>query len=276
MKYFLAIFLLAFTLHSAQTKRFFYDLKYKSDSTQEDYRKKIMVLDINPNETKYYDYSFLEKDSLNKATNQTNTSWTDQIPVIRKKNSGQNINFQRVEFQIYSFPTTDKVNWKLSQETKKYAEYTIQKATTNFGGREWTAWFTKEIPLSEGPYKFTGLPGLVVLLKDSNDQFDFSLVKSINLPETYDTSNILEVRYGNSPLSITEKKFTAKKIEYFNDPFHEMREKLRDGTTKSFDNNGVRYTSSTDLIPKIKEEQEYILRHNNPIELNKAIKYSVK
>lgn len=273
MKFYIAVFLLAFTLTFAQTHRFIYNVKYKSDSTKDDYRTKSMVLDINPEETKYYDYSFLIKDSINKATNQTNTSWTDQIPVTRKKNSDQNINYHRVESQIYSYSTIDKIDWKLSDETKKYNDYSIQKATTIFGGREWTAWFTKEIPFSEGPYKFRGLPGLIVAIKDSKGQFEFSLIRNINLSKTYDTSNILEVRYGYGPLAISEKKFTIKKIEYFSDPYHEIREKLRDGTTKSFDTGGVRFTKAEDLIPLIKEEQKYILNHNNPIELTKAIKY---
>ena len=259
---------------SAQTHRFFYELKYKSDSTQNDYLKKLMVLDVNPTETKYYDNAFLEKDSINKKFNSQNTNWTDQIPVIRKKNSNKNTNFVMLQFQVYSYPTEDSISWNLTTETKKYQGFDIQKATTKFGGRKWTAWFTKDILFSEGPYKFRGLPGLIVLLYDDKNQFDFSFVKNQNLAETYDTSNFLEIRYGSKPIPITEKIYLQKKIEYYNDPLYLIREGLRNGTTKSYDDNGVRYTNANDLIPKIKSEQEYILKHNNPIELNKAIRYS--
>lgn len=57
---------------------------------------------------------------------------------------------------------------------------------------------------------------------------------------------------------------------------HRMREKLRTGATSSFDYNGVRYTDAKDLIPMIKDEQNYMRKYNNPIERNKAIKYPVK
>lgn len=33
-----------------------------------------------------------------------------------------------------------------------------QKATCDFAGRKWIAWFTTEIPIQDGPYKFYGLP----------------------------------------------------------------------------------------------------------------------
>lgn len=276
MKYLTIIFSLIFGFYYSQTHRFFYELKYKSDSTSSEYKNKIMVLDVNPKETKYYDDSFLEKDSINKVTNSENTNWTDQIPVIRKKNSIQNTNFAMIDFVTYSYPTNDNVKWKLESETKKYFNYELQKATTNFGGRNWNAWFTKEIPFAEGPYKFQGLPGLIVLLQDDKANYVFSLIKSKNLKETYDTSNFLEIRYGDKPLPVSEKIYVSKKIEYYNDPYHRIREGLRDGTTKSFDYNGVRYKNANDLIPMIKSEQDYILKHNNPIELDKAIKYSSK
>lgn len=274
LTYFLLFFVIGFT--HAQTHRYFYELKFKQDSTQIEPLKSYMVLDINPENTKYYDYAFLEKDSINKANQSEGLNWTKHIPVTRKKNSNENINFRTIDFQLYSYATEDVIYWKLSEETKKQGNFTVQKATTNFGGRKWTAWFTKEIPFSEGPYKFRGLPGLIVTLEDSQQQYVFNLMKSKKLAQTYDTSNILEVRYGNSPLLVAEKTFVKKQMEYYNDPMHRMREKLRTGTSSSFDYNGVRYTDANDLIPLMKDEQNYIRKYNNPIERNKAIKYPVK
>lgn len=271
-KYFYVLFFVSNLIFS-QTNRFFYDLKYKLDSLQKEPEIATMVLDINPSETKYYDNTFLEKEEENKKYNSENTNWTEQIPVIRKKGSNKNINFEMISWQLYSYPTDDKINWKLSTETKTYQNLSLQKATTNFGGRKWTAWFTKEFPFSEGPYKFQGLPGLIILLQDEKNQYNFSLIENKKLDKTYDTSNFLEVRYGNKPLPVTEKILNKKKIEYYNDPYNEFRVGLNNGTTKSVDINGVRYTKSSDLIPLIKSEQEYMRQYNNPIELNKAIQY---
>lgn len=268
--------ILFFSLHAGQTHRFFYELQFKKDSLQAESQKKIMVLDVNPDETKYYDYSFLEKDSINQVTRQQNVNWSNQIPVSRKRNSNKNLNYQMIEFQLYSYPTEDIISWKLSDETKKYLDFTVQKAICEFGGRHWTAWFTKDIPFSEGPYKFQGLPGLVVLLEDSQKQYSFSFIKNKNLDKTYDTSNFLEIRYGNKPVAVTEKVYFKKALEYYNDPLHDIREGLQNGTTKSYEDNGVKYTKASELQPLIKGEQQYIRKYNNPIERNKAIKYPVQ
>lgn len=269
------LLILSLNLIKAQTHRFFYEVKYKEDSTQTNYQKAFTVLDINPDETKYYDNSFLEKDSLNNINKSQNTNWTSQIPVTRKKNSSRNINFAFAGDQLYSYFTEDPVEWKLSNETKKTADFNLQKATTNFGGRKWIAWFTKEIPFSEGPYKFKGLPGLIISLEDSQKQFSFSLIKSKKIDQTYDTKNILEVRYGDKPLHVSEKIFIQKSLEYYEDPYQEDRVNLKKGNT-IIEIDGKKYTNASDLIPLIKSEQEYIRKHNNPIELNKAIKYPIK
>lgn len=265
--------ILTFGIFHSQTHRFYYDLEYKRDSTQTEPSKAVMVLDINPDETKFYDNAFLEKEAENEKSGSQNTNWTRLIPVTRKKNSDKNTNYFMVEFQLYSYSTEDPIKWNLTNETKEYDKFKVQKATTNFGGRQWTAWFTKEIPFSEGPYKFRGLPGLVVQIQDSKDEYNFTLIKNEKLDKTYDTKNILEVRYGNKPLAVSEKVYIAKAKEYFNDPLHRIRESLRNGTTKSYEDNGVRYTKAEELVPLIKDEQKYILKYNNPIEKNKAIHY---
>lgn len=276
MKASLFLFIFFFSLSTAQTNRFFYEVKFKEDSTQTEHQKVFMVLDVNPNETKYYDNTFLEKDSINKANHSQLTNWTSQIPVTRKKNSNKNINHTFIDNQLYSYPTEDLIQWKLSDKTKKYLHFDLQQANANFGGRKWTAWFTKEIPLSEGPYKFTGLPGLIVLLEDDRNQYSFALVKSKKLEKTYDTSNFLELRYGNKPLPISEKIYLKKSLEYYNDPLQEIRAEMKNGTIKSYEDGGKRYNKPEELVPLIREEQEYIRQNNNPIELNKAIKYPVK
>lgn len=87
-----------------------------------------MVLDINPKETKYYDNAFLEKDSINKKFNTQNTNWTSQIPVTRKRGSNKNTNFGMIDFQTYSYQTDNALNWKLTNETKKYQGLNLQKS----------------------------------------------------------------------------------------------------------------------------------------------------
>lgn len=85
------------------------------------------------------------------------------------------------------YPITMK--WKLLPEKKKILDYTCQKAETVFRGRTYTAWFTMEIPLKEGPGKFGGLPGLILQLYDSQNHFNYTCVSlekpKMLIPITY-------------------------------------------------------------------------------------------
>lgn len=69
-----------------------------------------------------------------------------------------------------------KIKWKLSDEKQStVAGYPCKKATTHFAGRDYEAWYTLEIPISDGPYKFNGLPGLIVEIEDTKGEHRFLL-----------------------------------------------------------------------------------------------------
>ncbi len=61
----------------------------------------------------------------------------------------------------------EPISWELTDEMGTVLGYSCQKATCGFGGRSYTAWYTVDIPVSAGPYRFDGLPGLI--LKISSD-----------------------------------------------------------------------------------------------------------
>jgi GLPGLI family protein len=54
------------------------------------------------------------------------------------------------------------INWNVDYNTLKIDKYLCYKATAIFRGSNIVAYFTKEIPYSTGPYKFGGLPGLIL------------------------------------------------------------------------------------------------------------------
>lgn len=67
--------------------------------------------------------------------------------------------------------------WAITPATATIAGYACQRATTTFGGRTWEAWFTREIPVADGPYKFCGLPGLIVKVGDERGHYVFKLLR---------------------------------------------------------------------------------------------------
>src|SRR5690606_34194452 len=83
------------------------------------------------------------------------------------------------------FLVTDAVNyhWNITSETKKINEFMCYKATTTFRGNTFEAWFTPDIPINAGPWKWYGLPGLIVEATDKDQSVVFKLEKIEKLTE---------------------------------------------------------------------------------------------
>jgi len=83
------------------------------------------------------------------------------------------------------FLITDELNytWTITNETKKIKDYTCYKATTTFRGNNFEAWFTPDIPINAGPWKWYGLPGLIVEATDTDKSEVYLLEKIEKLTE---------------------------------------------------------------------------------------------
>ncbi|SIT05721.1 GLPGLI family protein [Chryseobacterium ureilyticum] len=265
------------TFLQAQTHRFIYELQYKMDSTETGHQKLNMILDITPKEVKFYGKDLATTDSLNKkfGMNSSYTDMTGQV-VKRKINSFENENFINIKNGYYSFKTADKINWNISNETKKAENYTLQKAITQFGGRNWTAWFCKDIPFNEGPFKLRGLPGLIFELSDDKRNFIYNLVKSQELPGIFATEDFLESNFGNKAIPINEKQKHKLIMEFYNDPFAFERNNLsKTNNDLRININGKEIHNVDELNTQTKSMQEVIRKYNNPLEIDKAMRYPI-
>jgi GLPGLI family protein len=95
--------------------------------------------------------------------------------------------------QIY-YQEDRPMKWEITNVMEQQNGYPAQKAVTNFGGRVWTAWFTKEINISDGPYKFSGLPGLIVKLEDDKGDYKFDLIKKVMIKNSFEEPDISDAR----------------------------------------------------------------------------------
>ena len=73
-------------------------------------------------------------------------------------------------------PKFCKINWLLIDSSKKIGEFICQKAKAEFRGREYEAWYTLKIPVSNGPWKFHGLPGLIIQVKTIDNKYNYEFV----------------------------------------------------------------------------------------------------
>lgn len=95
------------------------------------------------------------------------------------------------------------MNWKLASGTKIILGYTCKKAELSFRGRDYTAWYTNEIPLNTGPWKFTGLPGAILEAYDANQQINFKCYK-ITYHEDYMAESTTTLLNASEFISIQE------------------------------------------------------------------------
>jgi GLPGLI family protein len=75
------------------------------------------------------------------------------------------------------------INWKLTNEYTSILGVRCQKATCEFRGRSYEAFFTSEIPYNDGPYKFDGLPGLVLKVRSLDGALEIKAKMITNVEE---------------------------------------------------------------------------------------------
>lgn len=150
------------------------------------------------------------------------------------------------------------LDWNITSESKDYSGYAVQKATTSFAGRDYEAWFTMEIPLPDGPYVFSGLPGLIVELYDTEKHYHFSLlsVEKLEEPKVWELGKVEEVSKEEY------REIRAKVIENRNksNPFQTLgsnaKMEIRDADGREI--------SQAEFLRNRRKSRE---SKNNPIEL---------
>jgi len=75
--------------------------------------------------------------------------------------------------------------WAISDEEKEIAGYPCRKAVARYLGRDWTAWFTEEVPIQAGPWLLWGLPGLIVEARDADQFIVFQLTGIVPLADNH-------------------------------------------------------------------------------------------
>ncbi|GAA4138147.1 hypothetical protein GCM10022216_15020 [Sphingobacterium kyonggiense] len=123
------------------------------------------------------------------------------------------------------FPEQD---WEIQEETKVIGGYTCQKATTDFKGRHYTAWFTTELPFPYGPWKLHGLPGLILSASDDKNEVSFEYEGFDKMPEDTD----IKIEFPMGAIESTEEHILKLQKAYEANPQAYMQSKIG-STTRS-------------------------------------------
>lgn len=267
----LVLFAMPFIM-AQQSTRFVYQVSIKTDSTDANSIKtELANLDVSPTKSIFYSDNQLKRDSIFSRARQTGSFNFDRSQMqnlqsnldftIEKNYADQNLNFNsRIGRDQYSYTESPQFNWKILPETVKIGDYNTQKAQMKYGGRTWNAWFTTDIPLQDGPYKFSGLPGLIVKIEDTNGNYSFDLMQSkkIDAPAEFTTR-------GNI-VKLSKKDFEKQYNAYRKDPITFMQSGMNSGFRRG--GGGRPAPSPQDRKQQEERLKQNIQKFNNLIELN--------
>jgi len=259
----------------AQTNRFVYQVTMKPDaSNKADVKTENAYLDISAEKSMFYSENRIKRDSVMKANFQSGGARgfnRDQMESLRsninysieKDKKNQKILYKdRLGRDIYSYEEDRPLDWKILSETTKIEGYKVQKAETDFGGRKWTAWFTTDLPYQDGPYKFTGLPGLVVKAEDSEGDYSFDLMKNYKIsdfPEMTTFGNIIKVKRSD---------YVKQQEKFKSDPMSFVNSQRGGGISAPMRMGGGGNQNPADMRKRMEERvKEELKKNSNPIEL---------
>jgi len=112
---------------------------------------------------------------------------------------------------FFTYENTPKIKWELLQKSKDIENITCLLAKTSFRGRVFYAWYAPNIPVSYGPWKLNGLPGLIIEAYDEKKEVIFQFSK-IQIPYKYDFNRMINKANESSNISLLEYISKQKKI----------------------------------------------------------------
>lgn len=150
-----------------------------------------------------------------------------------------------METGVYTEPF-DEMKWTIVEDsTKKVLDYECILAETDYHGRRWKAWFTPEIPVQDGPWKFHGLPGLILLAETEGAPFRF---EATGIEATQEA---IPPMYKTDSYSKIDRKKALSNEDYGNN-HREAMIKARFGGNVTIKN------TSKSSIPKFEKEKHSI------------------
>lgn len=169
-------------------------------------KKGVLIINESINKSVFFEIS-------NNKANKIIEEGNDIKVIISNKNK----RFNYVDYNINKLVSTESVineefnvtesipvfKWKLSDKTKIIGSFECKLATVSFRGRSYTAWYTEKYPLKFGPWKFNGLPGLIVNIYDDTKRYNW-ILNSIKKDSVTFNNHLMSLENNLDTISIKE------------------------------------------------------------------------
>ncbi|MBR6249853.1 MAG: GLPGLI family protein [Bacteroidales bacterium] len=167
----------------------YYVYSFRKDSTKEKRTEGQTILQIGERFLGFADYYRMKifhlNDSLCEAKRPSMEFFTLGMGLYRNvaynmplvvdlQNKQATVQIDNISNYEYTQPLPT-IDWQTIDADTTLCDVPCKKATCRFGGREWTAWYAPTFRLPYGPYLFGGLPGLIFDIRDTKDNYHFSL-----------------------------------------------------------------------------------------------------
>ena len=159
------------------------------NNTEESFYYETMIEEKNENKKKDEDETVNKTFFLGKSKNRKRYQLYKN-----QKDTLFNVDYLDDE-KIINYEKFPRMDWQIKNETKKIQDYVCNKATTFFRGRNYTAWYSTDIPIKLGPWKFNGLPGAILQIYDETGSFSWSItkIKQVKTKEKFIIENDLKI-----------------------------------------------------------------------------------
>jgi len=209
--------------------RFLYEQTETPDILAPDEKNRYaMYLEVSDESSKYVDQRRVMVDSIRyeHAQQKIHPDKTSSltIPLLRNSNKeiihknypkGKITTINRIPFNFYIFDEEFITpEWKLIAGDTTVCGYRCRKASTKFRGRNFTAWYAPDIPISDGPWKFAGLPGLIMKISDKKNHYSFVCIGI----EKFNKPTNLYISISPNMIKVTKQQFYQKQKIYMGNP----------------------------------------------------------
>lgn len=196
-----------------------YRMLYQQRPESEHPKEDLLLLEVGSRVTKFYSYKTWQTDSLVRVTppeqvmaNLGSFHGGVQDVLFRDQAAGRLTHIDQIgmDYLLYTEPLP-AIDWELEEGERTILGYACHRARCAFRGRNYEAWYAPEIAVSAGPWKFGGLPGLILAIKDDAGVLD---LEATGVEQRVEPIRMTDRNY----MKTNRKKYRELKQKIMTDP----------------------------------------------------------
>lgn len=196
-----------------------YRMLYQQRPESEHPKEDLLLLEVGRNVTRFYSYKTWQTDSLVRVTppeqvlanlGSFHSGVRDEL--FRDQAAGRLTHTDQIgmDYLLYTEPLP-AIDWELEEGERTILGYACRRARCTFRGRNYEVWYAPDIAVSAGPWKFGGLPGLILAIRDDAGVLD---LEATGVEQRVEPIRMTDRNY----MKTNRKKYLELKQKVMTDP----------------------------------------------------------